>query len=45
MIAHPREFVVDVIPEGAAVKITDDDGMATLVSLRRHQEDDGGQGS
>jgi hypothetical protein len=45
IVRHPREFVVDLIPEGAAVKITGDDGTATLVSLLRHQEDDGGQGS
>jgi hypothetical protein len=43
MVNHPQEFVVDLIPEGAAVKITDDGGTTTLVSLVRHQ--DGGQGS
>jgi Family of unknown function (DUF5335) len=44
MVHHPQEFVVDLIPEGAAVKITDDTGTATLVSLSRPL-DDGGQGS
>lgn len=45
MVNHPQEFVVDLIPEGAAVKITDDDGTTTLVSLLRHQDSGGGQGS
>jgi hypothetical protein len=44
MVHHPQEFVVDLIPEGAAVKITDDTGTATLVSLLRRPAD-GGQGS
>jgi hypothetical protein len=44
MVHHPQEFVVDLIPEGAAVKITDDTGTTTLVSLLRHT-DQGGQGS
>ena len=44
LIYHPQEFVVDLIPEGAAVKITDDGGTTTLVSLLRHA-DDRGQGS
>ncbi|SFL71234.1 DUF5335 family protein [Geodermatophilus ruber] len=38
MVNHPREFVVDLIPEGAALKITDDGGTTTLVSLVRHQD-------
>jgi hypothetical protein len=45
MVNHPQEFVVDLIPEGAAVKITDDDGTTTLVSLLRHQDAGSGQGS
>jgi len=44
MVNHPQEFVVDLIPQGAAVKITDDGGATTLVSLLRHQEASG-QGS
>ncbi|MCW2530969.1 MAG: hypothetical protein JWP62_539 [Blastococcus sp.] len=43
MVNHPQEFVVDLIPEGAAVKITDNTGTTTLVSLLRRT--DGGQGS
>jgi hypothetical protein len=43
MVNHPQEFVVDLIPEGAAVKITDNTGTTTLVSLLRPP--DGGQGS
>jgi hypothetical protein len=49
LIYHPREFVVDLIPEGAAVKVTDDTGTTTLVSLLRPRDGgsgrDGGQGS
>jgi hypothetical protein len=43
MVNHPQEFVVDLIPEGAAVKITDNTGTTTVVSLLRPP--DGGQGS
>jgi hypothetical protein len=45
MVNHPQEFVVDLIPEGAAVKITDETGTTTLVSLLRRPDGDGGQGS
>jgi hypothetical protein len=45
LIHHPQEFVVDLIPEGAAVKVTDSTGTTTLVSLLRRPEGDGGQGS
>jgi hypothetical protein len=45
MIHHPQEFVVDVIPEGAALKITDSTGTTTLVSLLRRPDDAGGPGS
>jgi hypothetical protein len=45
LIYHPQEFVVDLIPEGAAVKITDSTGATTLVSLLRALDADGGQGS
>jgi hypothetical protein len=44
MVHHPQEFVVDLIPEGAAVKIADSTGTTTLVSLLRHPGA-GGQGS
>jgi hypothetical protein len=45
LIHHPQEFVVDLIPEGAAVKVTDSTGTTTLVGLFRRQDGDGGQGS
>ena len=45
MIDHPQEFVVDLIPEGAAVKITEGTGTTTLVSLLRRPDDAGGPGS
>jgi hypothetical protein len=45
LIYHPQEFVVDLIPEGAAVKITDSTGTTTLVGLLRALDADGGQGS
>jgi hypothetical protein len=45
LIYHPQEFVVDLIPEGAAVKVTDSTGTTTLVSLIRAQDGDGGQSS
>jgi hypothetical protein len=37
LIYHPQEFVVDLIPEGAALKVTDSTGTTTLVGLLRHQ--------
>jgi hypothetical protein len=48
LVHQPQEFVVDLIPEGAAVKITDDTGTTTLVSLLRPRDGSGnnaGQGS
>lgn len=45
LIHHPQEFVVDQIPQGAALKITDSTGTTTLVSLLRRQSDSGAQGS
>jgi hypothetical protein len=45
LIHHPQEFVVDLIPEGAALKITDDAGTTTLISLLRRPDDAGGPGS
>jgi hypothetical protein len=45
LIYHPQEFVVDLIPQGAALKITDSTGTTTLVSLLRRPDGDGGQGS
>jgi hypothetical protein len=45
LIYHPQEFVVDLVPEGAALKITDDTGTTTVVSLLRRPDGDSGQGS
>jgi hypothetical protein len=45
IINHPQEFVVDLIPEGAALKVTDDTGTTTMVSLLRRPDGDSGQGS
>ena len=35
LIEHPQEILFDLIPQGAALKITDSAGTATLVSLLR----------
>ena len=43
LIDHPRELVVDQNPRGAALKVTDEAGTTTLVSLLRPR--DGGQGA
>ena len=43
LIHHPREMVVDQNPQGAALKVTDESGTTTLVSLVRPRN--GGQGS
>jgi hypothetical protein len=43
-IHHPQEFVADLIPQGAALKITDPEGTTTIVNLLR-RADDSGQGS
>lgn len=45
LIHHPQEFLVDLNPRGAALRITDDAGTTTLVSLLRPQDGDGGQSS
>src|SRR4029450_1080325 len=41
LIPHPRELVVDQNPQGAALKVTDEAGTTTLVSLLPPR--DGGQ--
>ncbi|WP_147251959.1 DUF5335 family protein [Blastococcus sp. TF02-9] len=41
VIHHPRDLVVDQNPQGAALKVTDESGTTTLVSLLRPR--DGGQ--
>lgn len=35
MISHPQEILFDLIPQGAALKVTDSSGTTTLVSLLR----------
>ena len=35
LIHHPTEVLFDLIPQGAALKITDSSGTTTLVSLMR----------
>ena len=35
LIHHPTEILFDLIPQGAALKITDSSGTTTLVSLLR----------
>jgi hypothetical protein len=45
LVHHPQELVVDLIPQGAALKVTDSTGASTLVSLLRRSEGDGGQRS
>ena len=37
VISHPTEILFDLIPQGAALKITDSSGTMTLVSLLRRQ--------
>jgi Family of unknown function (DUF5335) len=37
LIHHPTEILFDLIPQGAALKITDSTGTTTLVSLLRRQ--------
>jgi hypothetical protein len=38
VVHHPQELVVDLIPEGAALKIADSTGTTTLVSLFRRPD-------
>jgi hypothetical protein len=45
VIHHPQELVVDLLPEGAALKITDSTGTTTLVSLVRRPDGADGPGS
>ena len=45
LIQHPQEILFDLIPQGAALKITDASGTTTLVSLLRRAGQEGGQGS
>jgi hypothetical protein len=45
LIYHPQEFVVDLIPAGAAVKVTDSTGTTTVIGLIRRPDGDGNEGS
>jgi hypothetical protein len=45
MVSHPQELVVDLIPQGAAVEVTDAAGATTLVSLLRRRDGEDGQGT
>jgi hypothetical protein len=38
LIYHPQELVVDLVPESAAMRITDSTGTTTLVSLLRRPD-------
>jgi hypothetical protein len=38
LIHHPQELVVDLVPEGAAMRITDSTGTTTLVGLLRRPD-------
>jgi hypothetical protein len=44
LIQHPKEILFDLIPQGAALKITDSSGTMTLVSLLRRSGHEGGPG-
>jgi hypothetical protein len=44
LIPHPTEIVFDLIPQGAALKITDTSGTTTLLSLLRRSGHERGQG-
>ena len=43
LIHHPQEILFDLIPQGAALKITDPSGTTTLVSLVRRAGHQGGE--
>jgi hypothetical protein len=45
LISHPQEILFDLIPRGAALKITDSTGTTTVVTLLRHAGHDDGQAS
>jgi len=45
LIHHPQEILFDLTHQGAALKITDSDGTATLVSLLRRQPGEGARPS
>jgi Family of unknown function (DUF5335) len=43
LIEHPAEILFDLIPQGAALKITDSTGTTTLVSLLHRAEHGNGE--
>jgi hypothetical protein len=45
LIEHPQEILFDLIPQGAALKVTDSSGTTTLVSLLRRSGHEGGRGA
>ena len=45
VIHHPTEVLFDLIPQGAALKITDSSGTTTLVSLLRQPGHEAGAGA
>jgi hypothetical protein len=45
LIPHPEEILFDLIPQGAALKITDSTGTMTLISLLRRPGHEGSQGA
>jgi hypothetical protein len=44
MIHHPEEIMFDLIPQGAALKITDSSGATTLLTLLRQSGHEAGRG-
>lgn len=42
LIQRPQEILADVLPQGAAVRITDASGTTTVLSLLRRPEHQGG---
>ena len=45
MVSGPQEILFDLIPQGAALKITDSSGTTTLVTLVRHSGHEGASGN
>ena len=45
LVRHPEEIMFDLIPQGAALKITDSSGTTTLLTLLRRSGHEGGRSS
>jgi hypothetical protein len=45
LIHRPTEILFDLIPQGAALKLTDESGTTTLVSLLRRRGREGSTGT